>query len=152
MSQKYATIARNVLAADPVVLSWASGGVLDRDPRRSGASATATFTVDGTGDIRPLVACVPGNATRSIGGPDNAVEHSVLIRLFAPNHAAYRQSMDTTVARIIAKLFRYRAGNTAPGHFRWSSRLGITGGGAFEDVIYDEIRFAVVATHEGVTV
>ena len=152
MSQRYASIARDRLAADPVITEWAAGGVIDHDPRRSGSGSTSTFETDGSNDIRPTIACVPGNATRSIGGPENAIEHTVLVRLFAPDHAAFRAGMDDMAARIIALLFRYQPGGDDLGIFRWSSRLGITGGGDFEDVLIDEVRFAVVGLHKGVTV
>ena len=148
MSQRYATIARDVIAADEVIAIWAEGGILDRDPRRSGSSATgAVFDTDGDGDILPTIAATPGNAVRSLGGPDTGYEGTVVIRLFTPDYPTYSAQIDTMVERITALLHGYRHSNDAPALFRWNSRLGLQAGGAFEDVMYDEVRFRVIGMH-----
>lgn len=153
MSQRYATIAATALRADPIVSAWATGGVLDRDPRRSGPGATEeVFAIDENGDINPTIACDSGNAVRVPNAPDRAYQDAVVVRVFAPDHHAFYVGLDDTVARIIAVLFGYRASNANPAQFRWESCLGRQGGGAFEDVVYDEVRFRVIGVHDAVEV
>jgi hypothetical protein len=151
MSQVYATIAADVLRADTAISAWATGGVLDRDPRRSGPNATGpVFDTDGNGDIRPTIAVTSGNATRTLGGPASAYDGTIIVRLFAPDYMTYYTSLDTIATRIIALLFGYTHDSEHPAQFRWNSRLGMQGGGAFEDVVYDEVRFRLIGLHEGV--
>lgn len=151
MSQHYATIAADRLKEDAVLAAWATGGILDHDPRRSGPSATgAVFDLDQMGDIRPTIACTGANAIRTIGGPASTKEDTVVVRLFAPDIRHRRAEIEDMVERITALLFGYRHSNERPAQFRWNSRLGVTTGGAFEDVAYDEIRFRVVGLHTGV--
>jgi hypothetical protein len=151
MSQRYATIAADVLKTDSILYEWASGGILDRDPRRSGPNATGeVFDTDEMGDIRPTIACTGANATRSLGGPQSAYEDTVVIRIFTPDYTRFYGEIDAITERITAMLFGYRHSNDRPSLFRWNSRLGIQAGGAFEDVAYEEIRFRIVGLHAGV--
>jgi hypothetical protein len=148
VSQAYATIAADRLKEDEHLVAWATGGILDRDPRRSGPNvAEGVFSLDEMGDILPTIACTGSNATRALGGPPNAYIGTVAIQIFAPDYTRFDAEIDDAIERITAALFGYRHSNEYPAQFRWNSRLGIQRGGVFEDVAYDEVRFRLMGMH-----
>ena len=151
MSHAYAEIAALVLEDDATLDAWATGGILTYDPRRSGPNATGdSFDLTEMGDIKPTIAVVGGNATRTLGGPQSAYQGTVAVRIFAPDYHRYHAEVDVAVERITSLLFGYQHSTEGPAIFRWDSRLGIQSGGAWEDVIYDEVRFRLIGLHEGV--
>lgn len=151
MSHAYAAIAALVLEDNATINAWATGGIRTTDPRRSGPNAAnGSFALTDMGDIKPTIAVVGGNATRTIGGPQSAYQGTVVVRLFAPDYLRYHAEVDTAVKLITSLLFGYQHSTSSPAIFRWDSRLGIQSGGAWEDVIYDEVRFRLIGLHEGV--
>lgn len=153
MSRKYAQAAVAALKADTAVAGWATGGILDRDPRRSGPNQTLeAFETTPDGDIKPTIAIVGTTAVRGFTRAPGAMSDSIEVRLFAPDYFNQYDGMDTVADRVIRILNRYRAGNDLPGVFEFEMRLGMQTGGGFEGVVYDQIRFNVQSTYARVEV
>lgn len=148
MSRRFAQAAVAALKSDSVISAWAEGGILDRDPRRSGPNATKdAFTSTSTGDIKPVIAVVGTSGIPAFTNTPRAISDTFEVRLFVPDHHTRYDALDTIAERIIHLLNRYRAGGERPGIFQYEFRLGIQNGGAFEDVAYDSIRFNVNSIH-----
>ena len=146
MSRLYAQAAVAALESDTVIAGWATGGIRDRDPRRSGPNQTSdAFSTDPDGDILPTIAVVGGMAVRPFTRMRGAVEEAIEVRLFAQDYTSQYDALDSIAVRIRRLLNDYRASNELPGVFQWESRLGLQYGGAFEDVVYDEVRFQVMS-------
>lgn len=146
MSRRYAKAAVAALNLDVAIKAWATGGILDRDPRRSGPNATgAVFATTPDGDIKPTIAVVGTTGTPGLTRIPNAWEDSIDVRIFAPDHTSQLDKLDEMAERIKYLLNGYRASNELPGIFRFEFRQGIQNGGAFEDVAYDEVRFNVAS-------
>lgn len=146
MSQQYATIVADVLRADPTISGLATGGVFDRDPRGVGPNATTTmFATDDSMDILPTIAVTPSTQSRSPYGPPTAFEGYIVVRFFVPDFSTVYDTLEEMVDRAIEVVHGYRHSNDYPAVFRWFSRLGMTRGGLFEDVAYEELRFQYVS-------
>lgn len=144
MSRSYAQAAVAALQGDTEISSWATGGILDRDPRRSGPNQTAdSFETLPSGDIKPTIAVVGTTALRAFTRVPGAISDSIEVRMFAPDYYVNYDGMELVAKRIIRLLNGYRNGNALPGLFEFEYRLGMQNGGAFEDVVYDQIRFNV---------
>lgn len=149
MSRIYAKAAVAAMKSDPILNAWASGGILDRDPRRSGPNATdEAFQVTPDGDIKPVIAAVGTGAVRPFTRIPRSIEDSVEVRIFVPDYAENLDGLETVATRIRRLLNGYRANNGVPGIFQFETRLGIQNGGAFEGVAYDEVRFVVLSIDE----
>lgn len=144
MSRAYAKAAVAALKADSTIAGWATGGILDRDPRRSGPNQTTdAFQETPDGDIKPTIAIVGTTAVRAFTRVPGAMADSVVVRLFAPDFHTEYDGMDMVADRVIRILNRYRAGNSKPGIFQFEMRLGMQNGGAFDGVVYDHITFNI---------
>lgn len=149
MSRQYAKAAVAAMKADVIIRTWATGGILDRDPRRSGPNATdSAFETTPDGDIKPVIAAVATGSVRPFTRISRATEDSVEIRIFTPDYAENYDGLDMVASRIKRLLTGYRANNGTPGIFQFETRLGIQNGGAFEGVAYDEVRFVVLSIDE----
>lgn len=148
MSREYVHAAVAALQADPVIAGWATGGILPRDPRRSGPNQTEdAFETEPSGDIKPTIGVVDGMAVTPPGGIRRSVVDAVEVRLFAPDFHVFYDGMSATAVRIQRLLDGYRHSNELPGRFQFDYRMGPRNGGAFEDVVFDEIRFDVVSVY-----
>lgn len=148
MSRAYVHAAVAALQADAVIAEWATGGILPRDPRRSGPNETEdAFSKDAHGDIKPTIGVVSSMAVASPRSLAGAVVDGIEVRLFTPDFHGFYDDLDATAVRIQRLLNGYRHSNELPGRFQFDFRMGIQNGGAFEDVAYDEIRFDVVSVY-----
>ena len=153
MSQQYVDAAVQRLQGSEWLTSWATGGILNRDPRRSGPDATEqVFERDGTGEIKPTIAITYGAKTRVVRGPASMFDVTVVVRIFAPDLADHYPDIDQAAREIVARLAEYRPSNELPGTFEWRSETERISGGRFGATAYQEIRFSVVATHQGVAI
>lgn len=153
MSRRYANVAADLLRLDPVVKAWATGGILTRDPRRSGANATGdAFETDADGEILPTVACVGVSGSPMWGGGKNGVSDGVEVRLFAPDFHTLYDGVDKIADRIQRLLHNYRQGNENPGLFDFEFRLGMQTGGQWQGIAYDHVRFLVHSVYAPVEV
>lgn len=148
MSRRYAKAAVDALKADAVIAAWATGGILDRDPRRSGPNATgSTFATTDDRSILPTIAVVSAMSTRPMTRVPGANADGIEVRLFAPDIVASYDGLDATAERIVRLLEGYRSTNEAPGIFRYAYRMGMQNGGPFEGVAYIEIAFDVMSVY-----
>ena len=148
MSRKYANVAAAALAEDSVIREWATGGILNRDPRRSGPNETSdAFTTTPDGDIKPVIGIVDAMGTKAFSRVQGAVSDAIEVRIFTPDFYGFWDEMDAIAERIIRLLNGYRASNEAPGVFQYVYRMGIQNGGAFVDVAYTEIAFDILSLY-----
>ena len=148
MSRAYVHAAVAALKADTVIADWATGGILPRDPRRSGPNATDdAFETGPAGDIKPVIGVVGGMAVPPPFGIRRSVVDAVDIRVFAPDYHGLWDVLDAIEVRIHRLLDGYRHSNELPGRFQLEYRMGIRHGGELHDVAYDEIRFDVVSVY-----
>lgn len=146
MSRAYVHAAVAAMQADSVISAWATGGILPRDPRRSGPNATES-AFDTDGEILPTIGVISTMAVATPRRIRGAIVDGIEVRIFAPDTHALYDTMDATAVRIHRLLNGYRHSNASPGVFQFDFRMGLQNGGPFKGVIYDEIRFDVVSIY-----
>lgn len=147
MSRAYVHAAVAAMQADSVINAWATGGILPRDPRRSGPNQTEDAFEREAGDIKPTIGVVSSMAVASPMAPRGAVTDGIEVRVFTPDYHAFYDGLDATAVRIQRLLNGYRHSNELPGIFRFDFRMGMQNGGAFADVMFDEIRFDIASVY-----
>lgn len=142
-----------VLSNTPDMVSWATGGILTRDPRRVGRNSTSSFATSEMGDILPTMVVVPGPSTRAFNltAPVGAVDLHVYIRLFAPDNLDSDfdsvRDLETIQGKIRALFHNVPLMNDL-GEFQgttfWSDDFQPTTNEAYKDVWFAESHIVVV--------
>lgn len=140
----------NKLASDTLISGWAVGGILNRNPQRTGPDATPTaFHADDMAEMLPTISVVPGVSTQplSINAPPNAVANWFDIRVFhtaSPVNAAQISVVLGQIREVLhmAPLFD---GDTFQGYCAWADDLGPLDSPQFADTIYGESHVYVTS-------
>ena len=140
----------NKLQADTYVSAWATGGVLDRDPRRTGINSTPdAFSKDEMAEILPTISVTPSVTTRpmSITAPPNAMDEYVNIRIFHSINTGAMTNV-TELMKRLRELLHHKpldVYDTSKGYSVWANDLGPLNTEQFADTIYAESTFYVTS-------
>lgn len=138
------------LYGDTFIQAWAKGGIMDRDPRRTGADATPdAFERDEMAEIRPTISVTPAITTPplSINAPSTAYTDWVDIRVFRAKSSTSMAEVSDILSRIrvllhFKPLFK---DDVFQGYSQWADDLGPLASAQFADTIYAESHVYVTS-------